>query len=71
MSNQNSALTHLQQLVFERRIRLRDFFVDFDPLHKHVIPASQFMRALGSAVPLPDVSVGWALPHYLHAPYGI
>jgi len=46
-----AALADVRKHAVERRIRVRDAFVDFDPLHRGAVTKSQFVRAL-AALPL-------------------
>ena len=44
----SSALDKVRELVYRRRLRVAQPFVEFDPLHKHSVHESQFKRCLGT-----------------------
>ncbi|MEW5298969.1 MAG: hypothetical protein WDW38_004881 [Sanguina aurantia] len=45
----DSAMTRLKKLVYKQRIRLKDFFVDFDKLHTGFVATNHFITALSMA----------------------
>ncbi|KAA0174411.1 hypothetical protein FNF27_04204 [Cafeteria roenbergensis] len=50
-----AALAAVRRQALERRVRLRDGFVDFDPLHRGSVTLAQFVRAI-AALPFAGVS---------------
>lgn len=44
-----SAMTRLKKTVYKHRIRVKDFFVDFDRLNSGYVHPNHFMSALSMA----------------------
>lgn len=45
-------ITQVQAYIFTRRVRAKEFFLDFDPLRAGRCTPQQFLRALSSVVPI-------------------